>query len=194
MKRSNFIIAALLVLFSVITVAYMSCSKATNGPMCTGTTCTNGGVCSINDTTHKPMCTCPTGYEGTNCSTVSVNKFLGGWNMRQIVTGSDSTAYNNDTSYYQVTLAAAHTPTTFFIDNFFNDQEYNNIICTLDPTNSNNFGIDTISAYFMVYNHFIIQGGYGDINNDTINAILYIQFKNASTNWQIDTIAFKLWQ
>ena len=195
MKRSNFIIATLVALFAVVTVAHMSCTKSSSSASCTPTFCVNGGVCSIDTTTHKPVCTCPTGYEGPSCATVSASKYLGNWNMQQVITGSDSTAYNHDTSYYTVTLTQAYTPTTFFIDNFFNNQEYNHIICTLDSTNSANFGIDTISAYYMVFNHFIVLPyGYGNISNDTIWGLIYIQFKNATTNWQLDTIAFKLWQ
>ena len=189
-KRSNIFIATLVALFSFVTVVYMSCTTPGNTVSCSGSTCVNGGYCRIDTTTHKPACTCPTGYEGTNCSTVSVSKFLGNWNLRQIIVGSDSVKYNNDTTYYPAYLKAASTPTTFFIDNFFNDPYYNNIICTLDSAYSSYFVIDTISSFHMITSTFLIRGGYGSIKGDTINALLYIQFKNQTSNWQIDTINF----
>jgi hypothetical protein len=191
MKRSYFTISILAAVFTFSTVLYVSCTKSSNSVSCTGNTCSNGGYCTLDTNTHLPVCTCPVGYEGATCTTLSVSKFIGNWNLRQTVM-SDSTAYNKDTTQYTVDLVKANTPTTFFINNFFDNQYYNYIICTLDSTNSSNFIIDTISAYHMVTSNFIIRGGYGFINSDTIKALVYIQFKNQTSNWQIDTVNFTM--
>ncbi|MCB9063767.1 MAG: calcium-binding EGF-like domain-containing protein [Chitinophagales bacterium] len=71
--------------FSMVT--YTACNK----DACKDVTCNNGGTC-INGT-----CACPDGYEGTNCETITREKFLGTWK------GSD--VCNNNT--YNVTLTVS---------------------------------------------------------------------------------------
>lgn len=46
---------------------YISCEK----DACSAVQCQNGGNCV------SGICQCPTGYEGTSCQTLSVNRYLG---------------------------------------------------------------------------------------------------------------------
>lgn len=75
--------------FSVVT--YTSCSKDN----CKDVVCKNGGTCNSTD----GSCTCKTGYEGTDCGTLSRDKFVGSWS------GVDNCS--NPTSTVTVTLTVA---------------------------------------------------------------------------------------
>ena len=189
-KKSSFIIAAIVSIFSFIIVAHTSCKKNENSPnVCEGVVCQNNGYCHV-DTLHGLhwVCVCPTGYEGNYCETISVAKYIGTWDVKQVVTGSDSLNFKGVTYLYTAFLKETATPTTFFINNVSNDPFYNDIICTLDSGNSNHFYIDTISAFHMVYDHYKILYGSGMIyNSDSISATFATRHLSATTNWINDT-------
>lgn len=193
-KISNRVVAASMTIFCVLTIGWFSCNKEGSYQRCEGVICENGGFCAVDTLTKKPKCTCPAGFEGPNCATAAVTKYIGDWNMRQIVTGSDSAGIINDTSYYTVSLTNSATPTTFFINNFANNRFYNQIVCTLDSANSYNFGIDTISAYHMLFDAYKLLYGYGYITtSDSFIIGTFAEKKLSSTaNWMYDTVQFRL--
>jgi len=80
----NIAFSALLTFGAFGAITYTACNK----DECKDVVCQNGGTCS------EGNCTCPTGYEGTNCETLSRTKFIGTW------TGSDICTINT----YNVTL------------------------------------------------------------------------------------------
>lgn len=203
-KKNKLSIAAIVTIFSFFTVVYVSCSKGNHGFVrCEGVICENDGYCHMDTLTNKPKCVCPTGYEGANCSIVSVAKFYGSWDVKQVITGSDSSAYIGQDTSYIAFLKKSGTPTTFLIDNFFNNPYYNNIICTIDSPNTalgtSHFNLDTLSAYHMVYNNFGVKIGFGTISSsvgstalDSINAVIVIRYKNRTTNWEVDTVTLAM--
>jgi len=193
-KKSSLLIAAIATLFCIISVAWFSCNKSGGLVRCEGVICENGGYCNYDTATKKPSCICPTGYEGANCATSSIGKYLGTWTMRQIITGSDSASYIGDTSYYTVFLVKTATPTTFFINNFANNPYYNQIICTLDSTNSFNFIIDTLSSSSMLFTSFKITYGSGaiSVNDSVITGVFGFRGLTATTNWILDTVSIRL--
>jgi len=194
-KKGGKLIAAIIAVFSFITIAWFSCTKAgSNLNTCNYYVCENGGYCHRDTLTKLVGCLCPTGYEGATCATVSVAKYVGTWDMLQVITGSDSSAFKNDTIHYTVFLKATATPTTFFIDNFGSNPYYNNIICTLDSTNSSKFIIDTISAFHLLYDNFHIVSGYGSIssNDSSIIAHMITRHLSATSNWIDDTFYLSL--
>lgn len=209
-KRSGRIIATIAALFSFLMLAYISCKKPQGYVRCEGVTCLNGGYCAVDTTPQqKPHCVCPIGWEGSNCATAVVNKYFGTWDLHQHITGSDSmvtidSVYLKRDTTYPVFLQQTATPTTFFINNFFNNPYYNYIICTLDSLNSHRFYIDTISDFHQMYDHYKITWNDGNwrawdsgliAQNDTlITGNFIIRFKNKTTNWQIDTVQFKMTQ
>ena len=65
------IFSTLATVFVFIAVFNISCTQ----DKCKSITCSNGGVCNTGS------CTCPTGYEGTNCESLSRDKFTGNWNV-----------------------------------------------------------------------------------------------------------------
>ncbi len=195
-KKGGIFFAAVVTVFSFITVAWFSCSKpGANLNTCENVICLNGGYCHKDTLTKKIECLCPTGYEGANCGSVAVQKFLGTWDMMQVIEGSDSLLYpKKDTSYYSVSLQKTATPTTFFIFNFSNNLNYNNIICTLDSTDSHKFIIDTISAYHLLYDnyHLITGNGAISLDNSVITANLITRHLTATSNWVNDTFFFRM--
>lgn len=193
-KNSNIVIAAIIALFCFLTVTYVSCDKTGGLVRCEGVICENGGFCQMDVTSNKPKCVCPTGYEGANCATLSVAKYFGTWDARQVINGSDSTTFQHDTSYYVVTLQKTATPTTFFITNFSDKRYYNTVVCTLDSMDSRSFTIDTISAYHMLFDHYRIIWGHGYMtSNDTlITADFWLRHLSPTSNWINDSVSIRL--
>lgn len=193
-RKSSLFIAAILTIVSFVTITWLSCNKSGSLVRCEGVICENGGYCKMDSATNKPHCICPTGFEGANCGTAATAKYIGTWDMRQIITGSDTTTFNNDTSYYVVFLVNSATPTTFLINNFANNPYYNEIVCTLDSTNSSNFVIDTLSDDHMLFTSYKLTFGWGSISaNDTvINGIFGVRHLSPTSNWLNDTVKLKL--
>lgn len=81
----NIAFSALLAVGVFATITYTSC----NTDECEDIECLNGGTCIAGS------CSCPTGYEGTDCSTLTRDKFIGTWK------GSDVCNINT----YNVTLS-----------------------------------------------------------------------------------------
>lgn len=194
-KKSSFVIAAIVTIFCLFVVAWTSCKKNNSSAnVCENYICNNNGYCHV-DTVHSyhAVCVCPTGYEGTNCETPSVKKYIGQWDVTQKVSGSDSTAFIGVVYKYTAFLQQTATPTTFFIDNVSDNRYYNDIICTLDSDYSSYFKIDTISAYHMVYDHYRILYGGGQIfNNDSISGTFATRHLSPTSNWTNDTFSLTM--
>ena len=191
-KKSSVIIAAIVGLFCFLSVVYItSCTKPGIPVSCDGIVCNNGGFCLVDTVNHKPVpqCVCPSGFEGGNCATASVTKFLGNWRVKQTTIGSDSAKAVGTDSFYTITIERSATPTTFMIYNLCGDKNYNDVVCTIDSLNSNNFIIDSLSAFHMIFDHFkLTQNSKGLIvPGDSITTILYTRHLNASINWIRDT-------
>jgi hypothetical protein len=79
----NIALATILTVGAFSTVLYTSCNK----DACKDVVCQNGGTC-VNGT-----CSCATGYEGTNCETLSATKFVGLWTVAETCNGTASPSY-----------------------------------------------------------------------------------------------------
>ena len=183
-KRRNIILTAIGTLFCLFCITYISCTKTGLAPKCNGVLCLNGGFCD------SGVCKCPKGYEGNNCGTVSVAKYINTYDVVQKVIGSDSADQIGVVTNYVMFLKTTATPTTFFINNFAGVASYNDIICTLDSTNSSNFTLDTLSNFHQWYDHYTMKGGSGHINatDSTISATFEVRILNSTVNWQRDTL------
>lgn len=73
-------LGAFLTLSTFGAVLYTSCSK----DKCKDVVCQNGGTCKDGD------CVCTTGYEGTNCETLSRTKFVKSWSASDLITGGST--------------------------------------------------------------------------------------------------------
>ncbi|MBC7553369.1 MAG: hypothetical protein H7257_05275 [Taibaiella sp.] len=187
-KRSNIIIAVMGAVFSFLSVAYVSCTKVGTSPSCNGVVCKNSGYC------NRGQCVCPTGYEGTDCGVASVSKFIGAWDVKQLVTGSDTLSAIGRDSSYIVFLKNTATPTTFFIDNFLGNPHYNQLIGTIDSVNTGNFVLDTLRDINMQADKvFIRLNSKGSYNaNGQITATVILRHLTPTYNWQVDTLALVL--
>lgn len=186
-KRSSVILTAIGALFCLLSVAYVSCTKTGLAPKCNGVICLNGGYCD------SGLCKCPKGFEGGNCGTAVVSKYVNTYDVTQKIIGCDSPQYIGLTTNYMMILKTTATPTTFFIDNFSGVSSYNDIICSIDSLNSSRFTLDTVSNFHQWYDHYRMEGGAGNIAVDsTITATFYIRITNATINYQHDTLSLKM--
>ena len=190
-KKSSLIIAAIVTIFSFTTITWLSCSKPGKSlNSCENYVCENGGYCSVDtvNQAYTPGCICPTGYEGANCATASVQKFLGTWDMVQTDTGSDSAASVGVVLKYTVNIYPTATSTTFFIGNLSNNPYYANILCTIDSVpNTSIFFLDTISATRMLYDHYQLLYGSGMISNGSMSGSFATRHLSPTSNWVHDT-------
>lgn len=127
-KIKQFALTAALAIGAFATVTYTSCNK----DACKDVTCQNGGTCNDGN------CTCPTGYEGTNCQTLSRDKFVGTYIGTEACTiGSDN---------YSVTLAAASNALQLTYSNLYN-QNFT-ATCNMAATDSFTFSGSQSGATF----------------------------------------------
>lgn len=187
-KKGGIIIASFVAFLSICSVAYLSCTKPAANPFsCNGVVCQNGGYC---DSSH---CICPNGYEGVNCGTPIVDKYIGKWSVVQKTIGSDSLKAIGVDSVYGVELMRSATPTTFFISDLAGDPNYNDIVCLIDSTDNYNFAIDTGASFRMWYDHFQMSYGYGRATTpDTIKISMAVRHLTSTVNWQRDTLSLTL--
>jgi len=182
------ILTAIGALFCLFSVAYISCTKTGLAPKCNGVICLNGGYCD------SGVCKCPSGYEGANCGTAVVSKFVNTYDVTQVIIGSDSTQFIGQTSHYMMIIKTTSTPTTFFIDNFSGVSSYNDIICTIDSTNSGVFRLDTLANFHQWFDHYRMDAGSGYISgtDSSIQAYFDVRILNSTINWQHDTLSIQM--
>src|SRR4051812_3063461 len=95
--------SAIVTVAAFFSVVYFSCNR----DKCKTIVCAHYGVC------NDGVCICPSGYEGSNCETVSREKFLGNWTVYE--KGSTSVA-----NQYPITISAAKPITDVVIKHFYN--------------------------------------------------------------------------
>ena len=104
----SILISSFATLSAFFAVTYVSCNR----DQCKSIVCAHGGIC------NDGSCTCPTGYEGSNCETVSRTKFLGNWNVFE--KGSITLAAQYPVSIEATTDNPTTTPVNVVIKNFYN--------------------------------------------------------------------------
>ncbi len=189
-KKSGIILSIVGTFLCLLSVVYVSCTKVGTEPTCNGVICENGGYCN-----SKGRCVCPVGYEGTNCSTSIVRKFLGDWDVVQTVIASDNASTVGKTTRYTLYLRPSSTQTTFFINGFLNDSTYNQVVSIIDSNNSNNFTLDTTRGFNLFYDRVnILQNCTGsyDPAKKSIDATFYVRRLNPTHNWQNDTYSLQM--
>ena len=210
-KKNRTLIKVAIVILSFAAISYFSCTKVGKAPICNGVKCFNGAFCndsfanaqylaqSKDKDTLNPSyvyrdspngkCMCPVGYEGKYCEKAKISKYFGTWYVKQVYIGSDSATYVGKDSLYSIVIDTTNTPTTFYIQNFMGNLNYNKIICTMDSANSYTFVIDTMSSVQMWFAPSDFHGGKGYIAPDgsTIFATFSIKMTDATHNWKQDT-------
>lgn len=100
-------VSAVLALTTIFSVAYFSCNR----DKCKTIVCANHGVCNYG------VCVCPSGFQGTNCETVSRQKFLGNWLVFEKGTITNA-------AQYPISIEPSNNVTDVVIKNFYNYFEH----------------------------------------------------------------------
>ena len=82
-RFKTILISAFVTCSAFISIAYFSCNR----DKCKTIVCAHGGVC------NSGACICTTGYEGSNCETLSRQKFLGNWTVFEKGTRTQAAQY-----------------------------------------------------------------------------------------------------
>jgi hypothetical protein len=82
MKNLKAILLGSVLAFASVTTLVTSCTE----DKCKDVVCNNGGTCGETD----GLCVCKSGFEGTNCSTLSLSKFLAANNAAATYNFSDA--------------------------------------------------------------------------------------------------------
>jgi len=192
-KRSHILVAAIATIFCCLSMIYVSCTKVGGTLACNGVTCENGGYCN-----DSGFCVCPVGFEGVNCGTASVAKFIGDWDVTSVITGSDSADVIGQQTKYTMAFLTAATPTSFLIQNFLGNPNYNAVIGIIDsftktdPNYKNKFSLDTGSFDTHIIGAGLViglgSGGTLNPSNNSINAVFNIDRVNSFINREHDTL------
>jgi hypothetical protein len=150
-------VSAFLTCSALVSMVYMSC----NNDKCKTIVCAYGGVC------NQGSCICPTGYEGTNCETISSDKFLGTWQVLE--KGSTTNAAQYVVSINQGTPINTVTITNFY--NFF-----------LTPIKAF-VNHDTITIPNQQIQGKVIVGSGYIYSNTT--SVTYVQYGNISLKYEV---------
>jgi len=189
-KKNSLVITLLAVVTLFVSVVYVSSCTKSPGEFpysCSGVVCKNGGRCD------SGRCVCPVGFEGADCGTGTVDKFIGYWRVNQKVVGSDSLNLVDSETVYTMQLMRTATNTTFFLYNLYDNPSYSSLVCKIDSIQRNDFGIDTAASSNMLYDQFRIRLGYGRmVSNESILIKLYVRRLNSTVNWQNDTLQLQL--
>lgn len=189
-KKSGWVFTVLGVLAIIFSVSYISsCTKPIEDDpySCHYVSCNNGGRCD------SGRCVCPLGYEGTDCSKKFAAKYYGFWRTKFKNVGSDSVGEVGKVKEFVMELKESASLTTFFIYNFEGNSSYNNILCRIDSSNHDAFGIDTSAAQNMYYDVYKIRKGWAVYyEHDSISGMLYTVRLTPTYNWRRDTFAITL--
>lgn len=135
----NIAFSALLAVGAFTMVTYTACTK----DECKDVVCQNGGTCVTG------TCNCPTGYEGTNCETITRDKFVGTY------TGTENCTVGSDT--YSITIDKNSDDLKMTYKNVYN-QNYS-AVCTVTNTTTFTFNETQNGATFT---------GTGTLNGNTL--------------------------
>lgn len=135
----NIAFSALLTFGAFSMVTYTACNK----DECKDVVCQNGGTCVTG------TCNCPTGYEGTNCETLSRAKFIGTY------TGNETCTIGSDN--YTVTIAAQSDDLRMTLTNIYNDNF--SAVCTVTGKSTFTFNTTQGGATYT---------GTGTLNGNTL--------------------------
>jgi len=162
MKKISMIGISFLGVIAVVTVMFFN--ACTSDP-CKDVTCLNGGVC------NSGTCTCATGYEGTDCSIISRDKFKGTWTVQDNCSMSG-------TGSYVVTITSGSAITDVLITNVWG-QFTNSTLATVSgntisiasqqPDNDgfavSGSGTISTDGNTITMNYTVTDTGTGDIDN-----------------------------
>lgn len=169
-SRRALFLTAFVTLMLFTSIGYVSCKKesSSNTPdACSSVTCQNGGVC------FKGTCTCPGGYEGTNCETRSLTRYLGQWAVDEVISGSTKPAIKGTSKTYNIRIVdKAGKAVSFYIQDLGGNTDWDNIECQIGRTGS---GVETVTAlptYFVFSQYQVIPTSNYSIlrGTGTINA------------------------
>ncbi len=116
------LVSTIIAIIAIFSIASTSCNR----DKCKTIVCANGGVCNLG------ACICPAGYEGSNCETITRNKFLGTWEVFEkgsitnaaqygvaVLPGAEITevVITNFNNYFRSNIRGSVSGDTLFIPN-----------------------------------------------------------------------------
>lgn len=154
-----------IITLAIFSFVYSSCKKTpyTYVDECSGVICQNGGTC------FKGDCSCPAGFEGDNCETSWLSRYLGTWEVDEEVSLSNRHGRTGQRSKYNITIEKNGSSNTgFLIDNLTGNPDHNNIPCKIAVKPDG--GSDNPTNFIFTEQHSIpntikvVESGNGTVN------------------------------
>ena len=164
MKKTFLLGLPVMALFATALIFFYS--SCTTDP-CKDVICLNDGVC------NSGTCSCAAGYEGTDCSTLSRDKFIGTWNVVGNMAGANGAASGPDN--YTATITASSTDVTKVLIANMWGAFTNATVATIDGNTI------TIALQQPDNDGFTVEGS-GTISGTTISMQYTVKDTNSSPN------------
>ncbi len=190
-SRRTLFLTAFVVLLAFTSVGYVSCQKKTSSSTpdaCSTVTCQNGGTC------FKGTCTCPGGFEGDNCERKWLTRYVGKWNVSQLIAGSSDAAIKGQQKQYQLAIIEkAGDNTHFFIQDLDGNSDYDNIECRIGMNKDGGLVGPTkfifSSDQVIPKSGYIIKRGEGEVNSTgSVVKAYYYRVYGGATGTFTDTV------
>ncbi|RYE21746.1 MAG: hypothetical protein EOP51_14900 [Sphingobacteriales bacterium] len=178
-----------------LSVGYTACKKTetTTIDECLTVQCQNGSTC------FKGMCSCITGFEGSHCEIVTLDRFIGKWKMKERVVGSNKETNINVTRDYSITIdAVPDSKVSFYMNDFMGNTDYDKIVCTegrnekYEPANYKSFIFEKSQNIKISTGYATLKSGSGVVNDFGTNfeGKYIISYPENSTTLITDTVSY----
>ncbi len=129
--RFRVLLASVVTMLAFFTVLQTACKKDDPEPYvdteCINVECNNGECL-------EGECYCYVGWEGIHCDQKSVNKFIGKWNAKEVITYSNVFANVGDTTVYDFYITLNGESVNTFKLSGLNAKPNDTVLCTMgDP-------------------------------------------------------------
>ena len=163
------LVTLVITILCFLSVGYTACKKAettTTIDECLSVQCMNGSTC------FKGMCSCLSGFEGTRCEINTLDRFIGKWEMKERIVGSNKEANIAVTHNYPIIIEAVpDSRVSFYINDFMGNPGYDKIMCTearnekYEPAGYKNFVFEKSQNIKTPTGYSTIVRGAGEVND-----------------------------
>jgi hypothetical protein len=188
--KANTLLVTGLIFFNLIVLSSCKEKKGTETDPC-GIICQNGGYCT------GGSCFCTRGFEGNNCEKRWLSRYLGKWDVTEMISGSSDTSKRGQSKSYTWQIKEEEgNAVRLFIDDFSGNDSYDGISCEIGLNYMGGQELPTTYIFSQkqaVSNSYItIDKGSGSVNETgtVMSGVYYTTYLSNAVVYS-DTVNFK---